>query len=63
MDAVKIVKENIDAWNRRDIEAVVATYAEGATYSNPRAGEGLTVEAIGTSHTFYDSSKLRRNSL
>ena len=46
MDASKIIQKNNDAWNRHDVDAVVATYAEGATYSHPRAGENLTGEAI-----------------
>jgi steroid delta-isomerase-like uncharacterized protein len=46
MDANKIIQKNNDAWNRHDADAVAATYAEGATYSHPRAGENLTGEAI-----------------
>jgi hypothetical protein len=34
------------SWNRHDVDAVVAGYAKGATYSHPRAGENLTGEAI-----------------
>ncbi len=48
MNAIEVTQKNIDAWNRRDAEAVVAAYAEGGRYSNPRAGEDLTGEAIGT---------------
>jgi len=47
MDASKIVQKNTDAWNRHDIDAVLAGYAEGATYSHPRPGENLTREAMG----------------
>jgi steroid delta-isomerase-like uncharacterized protein len=46
MDASKIIHKNNDAWNRHDVDAVFASYAEGATYSHPRAGENLTGEAI-----------------
>ena len=46
MDATKITQKNNDAWNRHDADAVLAAYAEGGTYSNPRGGEGLTGEAI-----------------
>jgi hypothetical protein len=47
MDLIQIAQKNIDAYNRHDIEAVNASYAEGATYTNPRAGQGLAGEAIG----------------
>lgn len=47
MNLIKITQQNIDAWNRHDAKAVVASYAQGATYSNPRAGAHLTGEAIG----------------
>jgi hypothetical protein len=46
MDATKITQQNNAAWNRHDADAVLAAYAEGGTYSNPRGGEGLTGEAI-----------------
>jgi steroid delta-isomerase-like uncharacterized protein len=46
MDTLKIIQKNFDTWNRHDADAVAATYAEGGTYSHPRAGENLTGEAI-----------------
>jgi steroid delta-isomerase-like uncharacterized protein len=46
MNAIKVVKRYFDAWNRHDADAVVALFAEGGTYSNPVAGQGLTGQAI-----------------
>jgi steroid delta-isomerase-like uncharacterized protein len=46
MDASKIIHKNNDAWNRHDADAVMASYAEGATYIHPRAGK-IAGEAIG----------------
>jgi len=46
MDASKIIQKNNDAWNRHDADAVMASYAEGATYIHPRAGK-IAGEAIG----------------
>jgi steroid delta-isomerase-like uncharacterized protein len=46
MDTSKIIQNNTDAWNRHDVDAVVAAYAEGGTFSHPRAGENLTGGAI-----------------
>ena len=47
MDTTKLVQKFFDAYNRHDIDAVLATYAEGATYSSPRVGENVTREAMG----------------
>ena len=47
MNAIEVVKRYIDAWNRHDADAIVALFAEGGTYSNPVAGQGLTGQAIG----------------
>ena len=46
MNAIEAVKRYVDAWNRRDADAIVALFAEGGTYSNPMAGQGLTGQAI-----------------
>jgi steroid delta-isomerase-like uncharacterized protein len=47
MDFSKIIQKNTDAYNRHDVDAVLAGYAEGATYSHPRGGN-LTGKAIGS---------------
>jgi steroid delta-isomerase-like uncharacterized protein len=47
MDLIEISRKNTEAWNNHAIEAVVASYAGSASYSNPRAGENLDLEAIG----------------
>jgi hypothetical protein len=41
MQAVQVAQCYFDAWNRRDAEAIVATFGKGGTYSDPSAGEGL----------------------
>lgn len=46
MNAIEVVKRHFDAWNRRDVDAIVATFAEGGTYTTPIAGHGLTGEAV-----------------
>jgi steroid delta-isomerase-like uncharacterized protein len=46
MNALEVTQRHFDAWNKHDPEAIVALYAEGGTYSAPRAGEALTGQAI-----------------
>ena len=46
MNAIEVAQRYIDAWNRHDADAIVASFAEGGTYNNPDAGQGLTGEAI-----------------
>ena len=46
MNALEVSKRGIDAWNKHDIDGVLAGYAEGATYSHPRVGENVTREAM-----------------
>jgi len=47
MNAVEIVRKNIDSWNRHDADAIVAAYAEGGFYRNPRMDHDLTGQEIG----------------
>ena len=46
MNAIEIVQRSNKAYNAHDADALAATYAKGATYGNPRAGKGLTGDAI-----------------
>jgi ketosteroid isomerase-like protein len=46
MNAIEVVQHVNKAYNAHDADALAASYAEGATYSNPRAGRGLTVKGI-----------------
>jgi steroid delta-isomerase-like uncharacterized protein len=46
MNAIEVVQQANKAYNAHDADALAATYGEGATYSNPRAGKGLTGKAI-----------------
>jgi len=46
MNASEIVKHHFDAWNRHDADAIVATLAQGCTYTTPIAGQDLTAEAV-----------------
>jgi steroid delta-isomerase-like uncharacterized protein len=48
MQAMQVARCYFDAWNRRDAEAIVATFVKGGTYTDPSAGEGLVGEAIAT---------------
>jgi hypothetical protein len=40
-------QRSIDGWNRHDADALVAVYAEGGTYDNPRMDHVLTGQAHG----------------
>ena len=46
MQPLEIAQRYFDAWNRRDADAIVDTFDEDGTYSDPAAGEGLTGHAI-----------------
>ena len=46
MEATDVVQEYFDAWNRHDPEAIVATFVQGGTYTDPNAPEGLSGRAI-----------------
>ncbi len=46
MEATDVTRGYFDAWNRHDPEAIVATFAEGGTYTDPNAPEGLSGQAI-----------------
>ena len=46
VDAIEVTRRYFDAWNRHDSDAIVATFAEGGTYSDPNEPEGLTGQAI-----------------
>jgi steroid delta-isomerase-like uncharacterized protein len=48
MTIPKVVQDYFDAWNRRDAEAIVATFADGGTYRDPSAPYGLRELAIGS---------------
>jgi hypothetical protein len=45
---LQVAERYIDAWNRRDAAALVATFAAGGTYSDPGGGQGLSGAAIAT---------------
>jgi len=47
MNALEVSQRSIDAWNKHDADALVAVYAEGGTYHNPRVDHPLTGQAIG----------------
>src|SRR3984957_7710748 len=46
MNAVEVVQHANKAYNAHDADALAASYAEGATYSDSRAGEAFTGKAI-----------------
>ena len=46
MNAIEVAERYFDAWNRRDADAIVASFASGGTYSDPSAGENLRGEAV-----------------
>ena len=46
MQPRQVVQSYIDAWNSHDGDAVIATFADGGSYSDPMTGQGLTGQAI-----------------
>ena len=46
MNALEVSQRQIDAWNRQDADAVIAGYAEGATYHTPRMNHVLKGKAL-----------------
>jgi steroid delta-isomerase-like uncharacterized protein len=46
MNALQVAQGYFDAWNRRDAGAIVASFANDGTYSDPSAGEKLRGDAI-----------------
>jgi hypothetical protein len=69
VNALEVAQRSIDAWNSHDADALVALYAEGGTYSAPRAGkEALTGKAIADfakavwrAYRLIDAPSQRRN--
>jgi steroid delta-isomerase-like uncharacterized protein len=47
MNALEVSQRAFDAWNRHDPDAVIALYAEGATYHSPRFEHPLKGKALG----------------
>jgi steroid delta-isomerase-like uncharacterized protein len=47
VSAVEIAERYFAAWNRRDPEGIVATFAEGGVYRDPSVPDGLRGAAIG----------------
>jgi steroid delta-isomerase-like uncharacterized protein len=46
MEVVGVAQRYFEAWNRHDPDSIVATFAEGGTYSDPNVPAGLTGQAI-----------------
>jgi len=46
MNDIDAVERANKYWNAHDANALAGAYAEGATFSDPCAGQGLTGEAI-----------------
>ena len=47
MNAIDVLRSNLDSWNRHDADAVVAAFAEGGLYIHPALPEPATGPAIG----------------
>jgi len=47
MDPMRVAIAYIEAWNQRDPGKIVATFADGGTYTDPASGGTLAGEAIG----------------
>lgn len=46
MNALEVSRRAIDAWNRHDADALIAQYAEDATYHTPRFDHPLKGQAL-----------------
>jgi steroid delta-isomerase-like uncharacterized protein len=46
MNALEVTQRQVDAWNRHDADALIALYAEGATYHSPRFDHPLKGKAL-----------------
>ena len=46
MNTLYVARKYFEAWNSRDPSAIVATYAEGGTYTDPASGGALTGQAL-----------------
>ena len=46
MDALECSQQYFDAWNRRDADSVLATFAADGTYCDPASGGRLRGEAL-----------------
>ena len=46
MGAIDVAQRYFEAWNNRDPSAIVATFADGGTYTDPASGGSLTGQAI-----------------
>lgn len=46
MNAVDVARNYFDAWNSRDPSAILATFVEGGTYTDPASGEALTGQSL-----------------
>ena len=46
MGPLEVAQTYFDAWNRRDPDAITATFADGGTYSDPTTGQPLAGQAI-----------------
>jgi steroid delta-isomerase-like uncharacterized protein len=46
MTALEVAQRSVDAWNSHDADAIVALYAEGATYHTPRVDHPLKGKAL-----------------
>jgi steroid delta-isomerase-like uncharacterized protein len=47
MNAIEVVQNNFNHWVRHDAEAIIAAYAEGATYTHPSVDQPFTGHGIG----------------
>jgi hypothetical protein len=65
-EAEQLARDWIDAWNRRDVEAVLATYAEALVFTSPTALEVVghaTVEGKAALRSYWRAALDRIGSL
>jgi hypothetical protein len=61
MEVVDVAQRYFEAWNRHDPDSIVATFAEGGTYSDPNVPEGLTFKRSRTPRQSYVRHGSMRN--
>ena len=46
MNAIEVVRNHFNSWNRHDADAIVGAFVEGGTYNNPNVDQPMTGAAI-----------------
>jgi hypothetical protein len=59
MNALEVSQRSFDGWNSHDANAIAALYAEGGTYSAPRANAYQPVQRLANGRSRYRRDALQ----